>query len=116
VAIAISVKGVSIQDLDLIPQCPLASLSKLGSDDKVELDVEANSGLALPRHTEQLTNQCEISGFLLDCEGQSAGAKDLYQNTPLYYLASYREVVMDAPELLSNRIRGRKHGWRLKNR
>lgn len=99
-AIATSVKDVRTLDIDWRPQCPPASYSQLGSDDKVELDVEANSTLALPQPTEYFEDQCEVIRFLLSCQGQAADSKDQYQNTPLHYLASYRKVNMDAIELL----------------
>jgi ankyrin repeat protein len=109
-AIATSVKDVRTLDRDWIPQHPPASYSPLGLDDHVELDLEPNSSLSLPQPIENFKDQCEVIRFLLCCQGQTADSRDLYQNTPLHYLVSYRQVNMDALELLLETQEG-KEAW-----
>jgi ankyrin repeat protein len=110
-AIATSVKDVRTLDRDWIPQHPPASYSPLGLDDHVELDLEPNSSLSLPQPIENFKDQCEVIKFLLlCCQGQTADSKDLYLNTPLHYLASYRQVNIDALELLLETQEG-KEAW-----
>ena len=101
-AIATSIKDVRTLDPDWFPQHTPASYSKVDLEDKVELDVESNSSLALTQPTEYFKAQYDVIKFLLDaCQGQAAaGSRDLYRNTPLHYLAPYREINMDALELL----------------
>ena len=101
-AIATSIKDVRTLDLDWCPQHPPASYSKVDLEDKVELDVEPNSSLALPQPTDYFKAQYDVIKFLLDaCPGQAAAdSRDLYGNTPLHYLASYRTINMNALELL----------------
>jgi ankyrin repeat protein len=109
-AIATSVKDVRTLDLDWIPQHPPASYIPLGLDDHVKLDLEANSSLSLPQPIEYLEDQCEVIKFLLCCQWQTADSKDLYQNTPMHYLASCRQVNMDALDLLLETQEG-KETW-----
>jgi ankyrin repeat protein len=101
-ATATSIKDVRTLDPDWYPQHPPASYSKVDLEDKVELDVEPNSSLALPQTTEYFKAQYDVIKFLLDaCQRQAAAnSRDLYGNTPLHYLASYRKINMDALELL----------------
>jgi ankyrin repeat protein len=105
-AIATSVKDLRTIYRDWIPQRPPASYSQLGLDDHVKLDVEANSSLALPQSAEYFNDQCEVVKFLLSRQGQAADSKDLYENTPLHCLASYRRLNMDAIELLLETQKG----------
>jgi ankyrin repeat protein len=101
-ATATSIKDVRTLDPDWYPQHPPASYSKVDLEDKVELDVEPNSSLALPQTTEYFKAQYDVIKFLLDaCQRQAAAnSRDLYGNTPLHYLPSYRKINMDALELL----------------
>lgn len=109
-AIATSIKDIRTLDPEWFPQHPPVSYGKLDLEDKVELDIEPNSSFALSQSTEDFKAQCDVIKFLLDaCQGQAAAdSRDLYGNTPLHYLASYRKINMDALELLLESEDGQK--------
>jgi hypothetical protein len=108
-AIATSVKVLKdarIIDEDWIPQRPPASYSLLGLDGKVELDVEADSSLALPQSIEYFEDQCKVIKFLIDCQGQPPDSNDLDQDTPRHYLASSRHVKYQSAQVASRNLAG----------